>query len=80
MAKILDKAVSGAKSAWKQGLSTGARTGVLQGGIGMLGVHPFFSRLAGGVISASFEKDEVLKKVTLAESSKEAIYQLMAGE
>jgi hypothetical protein len=79
MATIIEKGTQYAGSVWKGGLAAGARTGFFQGGLGMI-VHPFFARTIGGLISAAMEKDDVAKKVILMESSKEAIYQLLAGE
>lgn len=80
MAEILTKPLTFAKGVWKGGLGSGALTGTLQGLIGMLGAHPFFSRLGGGIISASILKNDIDKRIILVESSKEAIYQLLAGE
>ena len=80
MAEILKKITTSSKDAWKGGLGAGALTGVLQGGIGLLGAHQFFSRMIGGVISATIIKNKTDKRVILLESSKEAIFQLLAGE
>ena len=80
MAKILKNPMAYGKSVWKGGIGNGAITGVSQGLLGMIGLHPFFARMGGGLISASVIKNNIDKRVILLESTKEAVYQLMAGE
>lgn len=69
-----------ASNVWKGGMGSGAVTGFTQGLLAMFGLHQFLARSMGGVISASMQKDALTKKVILLESTKEAVYQLMAGE
>lgn len=80
MAKMLSDPVGAAKGAWKGGLGSGAIAGFAQGLPAMLGVHPFFARLGGGLVAAAVVKNNIDKRVILNEATKEAIYQLMAGE
>lgn len=77
---IIGQAASFSKGVWKGGIGAGALTGVIQGTIGALGVHPFFSRVIGGVISASIIKNNIDKRIILVESTKEGLYQLLAGD
>lgn len=82
MGKIepITKSVNFSKNIWKNGMSAGALTGIIQGMIGMFGVHQFFSRLIGGATAQYFVKKESQKEIINLEASREATFQLLAGD
>ncbi len=80
MGSIIKKTMDTASGSWKGGLGSGLIAGLCQGIPAAIGLHPFFARVGGGILAAVFIKNSVDKRVTLNESAKEGIYQLLAGE
>lgn len=80
MGNIIEGSMGFAKSSWKGGMGSGALAGICQGVPSMIGIHPFFARLGGGIIASALIKNPMHKQIVLVESTKEAVYQLLGGE
>ena len=80
MAKILTEPVKFAKGAYRGGLGSGLIAGISQGIPAAIGLHPFFARLAGGLVASAIIKNPIDKRIILVESMKESVYQLMAAD
>ena len=80
MAELLKKPVAFAKDAWKGGMLSGLKSGLLQGIPAAMGFHPFFARVGGGLAAAAITKNPIDKRVILNESMKEGLYQLLAAD
>jgi len=77
---LIKQAQNITSSAWKGGAKSGLIAGLSQGIPAAMGIHPFFSRVIGGIVASNIVKNPIDKRIILNESIKEGLYQLLGGD